>query len=66
MERVFPYGKILIIAQILWDSFLVEILLVRVICGAQDVSIYTHSWSPSKAMLGSSMASLSPSASHLV
>ena len=59
-------GKILINARILWDSFLVEILLIRVISGAQDVSIYTHSWSPSKAMLDPSRASLSPLASHLV
>ena len=34
-------GKILVIARILWDSFLVEILLVRVIRGIQDVSIYS-------------------------
>ena len=38
--KYFLVEKILINDRILWDSFLVEILLIRV----QDISMYRHSW----------------------
>ena len=39
--------------------------MIRVNCGAQDVSLYTHSWRPSKAMLDQSQVFFSSSASYL-
>ena len=47
-------GKISINARILQDPFLVGISLIRVSCGAQDVSLYIHVWGSSKAMSDSS------------
>ena len=40
--------------RILRDPFLIGILLIRVNRRAQDVSLYTHAWRPSKAMLNPS------------
>ena len=59
----FLVGKILINSRILWDPFLVEILSIRVNYRAQDISLYTHSWRPSKAMLVPSQVSFTPSIS---
>ena len=56
-------GKIFINARILWDPFLLRIPLIRVSCGAQDVSLYVHAWGPSKAMGDLSKVYLSPSPS---
>ena len=53
-RRLFLVGKIFINARILRDPFLVGISLIRVSCGAQDVSLYIHVWGPSKAMSDSS------------
>ena len=39
--------------------------MIRVNRGAQDVSLYTHSWRPSKAMLDPSQVSFSTSVSYL-
>ena len=59
----FFVGKIFINARILQDPFLVGIPSIRVIRGAQDVSLYIHAWRPSKAMSDSSKVYFSPSAS---
>ena len=59
----FFVGKIFINARILQDPFLVGIPLIRVIRGAQDVSLYIHAWRPSKATSDLSKVYLSPSAS---
>ena len=59
----FLVGKILINTHILRDPFLIGILLIRVNRGEQDVSLYTHVWRPSNAMLDLSKVSLSPLAS---
>ena len=59
----FLIGKIFINTRILQDPFLVRILLIRVNRGVQDVSLYIHSWRPSKAMLDLSQVSFSPSTS---
>ena len=59
----FLIGKISINTRILRDPFLVGIPLIRVNHGVQDVSLYTHAWRPSKAMLDSSKVYLSSSAS---
>ena len=55
----FLEGKILINMRILQDHFLVRIILIRVNREAQDISLYTHSWRLSKAMLDTSKASFS-------
>ena len=44
----FLVGKIFINARILQNPFNVGIASIRVNRGAQDVSLYTYSWSPSK------------------
>ena len=49
--------------HILRDLFLIRILLSRVYCGVQGVSLYTHSWRLSMATLDPSKAYLSPPAS---
>ena len=49
--------------HILRDLFVIRILLSRVYCGVQGVSLYTHSWRLSKATLDPSKAYLSPPAS---
>ena len=46
-------------------SFLVEIPLIRVSHGTQDVSLYAHTWRPNKAMLDPSKVYLSPLTSFL-
>jgi len=51
---------------ILRDLFLIGSPLIRVNRGVQDVSLYTHVWSPCKAMLDPSKVYLSPSASYPV
>ena len=59
-------GNILVNAHILRDPLFIGILLIRVNCGAQDVSLCTHAWRPSKALSDPSKVSLSSSASYLV
>ena len=49
--------------RILREPFLVRILLIRVNREAQDVSLHTHAWRPSKALSDLSKFSLSPLAS---
>jgi len=61
----FLVGKILINACILNDPFLIGIFLIRVNRGAQDVSLYTHAWRSSKAMLDPSQVSFSLLVSYL-
>ena len=60
---LFLVGKIFINTCILWDPFLVGIPLIRVSREAQDVSLYIHTWRPSKAMSDPSKVYLSPLAS---
>ena len=60
---LFLVGKIFITTRILRDPFLVGIPSIRVSRGAQDVSLYIHTWRPSKAMSDSSKVYLFPSAS---
>ena len=64
-RRPFLVGKIFMNACILQDPFLVGIPLIRVNRGVQDVSLYTHVWSPSKAMSDPSEVYLSISDSFL-
>ena len=64
-RRPFLVGKIFMNACILQDPFLVGIPLIRVNRGVQDVSLYTHVWSSSKAMSDPSEVYLSISASFL-
>ena len=59
----FLVRKILINACILQDPFLVEILLIRVNRGVQDVFLYAYAWRPSKALSDPLKVSLSPSSS---
>ena len=59
----FLVGKIFINTRVLRDYSLVGIPLIGVSRGAQDVSLYTHVWRPSKAMSDPSKVYLSPSAS---
>ena len=44
----FLAGKILVNAHILWDPFLIRTLSIGVNRGAEDISLCTYSWSPSK------------------
>ena len=50
-RRFFLTGKILINTHISWDPFLVEIPLIRISHGIQDISLYRCSWALSKAAL---------------
>ena len=63
LRRSFIVGDIFFNFAYLTWSFPYGILLIRVNRGAQDISIYTHAWRPSKAMSDSSKVRLSPSAS---
>ena len=63
LRRSFLVGEILFNSHILRNSFLVGLLFIRVIRGAQDISLYTYVWRPSKAISDSSKVCLSPSAS---
>ena len=60
-KGLFLVGKIFINMRILRDPFLVGIPSIRVSRGAQDVSLYIHTWRPSKAMSNPSKVYLSPS-----
>ena len=62
-RRSFLVGEIFFNLHILQNPFLIGVFLIRVYCGAQDISLYTYVWRPSKAMSDSSKVRLSPSAS---
>ena len=57
VQKSFPYRSPY--KRILRNPFLVRVLLISTKCEAQDISLYTQMWRPSKAMSGSS-ASLTP------
>ena len=63
LRRSFLVGDIFFNFAYLIGSFPYGTPLIRVNRGAQDISLYTHTWRPSKAMSDSSKVRLSPSAS---
>ena len=57
----FLIGENLFNPCIFRNPFLVGVFLIRGKHGAQNISLYTHAWRPSKAMLDSSEIHISPS-----
>ena len=57
----FLIGENLFNLCIFRNPFLVGVFLIRGKHGAQNISLYTHAWRPSKAMLDSSEIHISPS-----
>ena len=57
----FLIGENLFNLCIFRNPFLVGVFLIRGKHGAQDISLYTHAWRPSKATLDSSKIHISPS-----
>ena len=57
----FLIGESLFNLCIFWNPFLVGVFLIRGKHGAQDISLYTHAWRPSKATSDSSKIHISPS-----
>ena len=61
-RRSFLVGEIFFNLHILQNPLLIGVFLIRVYCGAQDISLYTYVWRPSKAISDSSKVYLSSSA----
>ena len=43
-QKSFPYGSPH--ERILWNPFLVRVLLISIECEAQNISLYMHAWRP--------------------